>query len=97
MFPVAAGVRLLVCFFYQAEDDIRRFHVTGVQTCALPIYAYGQEIARSLSWYAEGDTLYFSNHVNAGVRIGPHEYTVDVGSDSVMTRDPPQRVDDSRL
>lgn len=59
--------------------------------------AYGQEIARTLSWYAEGDTLYFSNHVNAGVRIGPHEYTVDVGSDSVMTRDPPQRVDDSRL
>src|SRR5690606_39626163 len=27
-----------LCFFFQAEDGIRVFHVTGVQTCALPIY-----------------------------------------------------------
>src|SRR5690606_34953314 len=27
-----------VFFFFQAEDGIRDFHVTGVQTCALPIY-----------------------------------------------------------
>src|SRR5690606_39803022 len=26
-----------VCFFFQPEDGIRDFHVTGVQTCALPI------------------------------------------------------------
>src|SRR5437870_13091814 len=26
-------------FFFQAEDGIRDGHVTGVQTCALPIYA----------------------------------------------------------
>src|SRR5690606_40309102 len=25
-------------FLFQAEDGIRDFHVTGVQTCALPIY-----------------------------------------------------------
>src|SRR5690606_6959224 len=25
-------------FFFQAEDGIRDFHVTGVQTCALPIF-----------------------------------------------------------
>src|SRR5690606_40667941 len=25
------------CFVFQAEDGIRDFHVTGVQTCALPI------------------------------------------------------------
>src|SRR5690606_39598376 len=31
-------VILTVCFFFfQAEDGIRDFHVTGVQTCALPI------------------------------------------------------------
>src|SRR5690606_40496171 len=28
---------LILCFFFQAEDGIRDFHVTGVQTCALPI------------------------------------------------------------
>src|SRR5690606_39561832 len=26
-------------YFCQAEDGIRVFHVTGVQTCALPIYS----------------------------------------------------------
>ena len=27
------------CFFFQAEDGIRDTSVTGVQTCALPIFA----------------------------------------------------------
>src|SRR5690606_39372257 len=30
-------VYCLFFFFVQAEDGIRDFHVTGVQTCALPI------------------------------------------------------------
>src|SRR6266700_6581803 len=34
---------LFFFFFFQAEDGIRDFHVTGVQTCALPI---------SLTFYA---------------------------------------------
>src|SRR5437870_13359235 len=29
--------RLVLFFFFQAEDGIRDGHVTGVQTCALPI------------------------------------------------------------
>src|SRR6266700_6541198 len=33
-------------FFFQAEDGIRDFHVTGVQTCALPI-SFGFEDFRS--------------------------------------------------
>src|SRR5437870_9139199 len=33
------GARLL--FFFQAEDGIRDGHVTGVQTCALPISGAG--------------------------------------------------------
>src|SRR5690606_40939715 len=28
-----------IFIFFQAEDGIRDFHVTGVQTCALPILA----------------------------------------------------------
>src|SRR5690606_40301410 len=31
------GMFLFHFFFFQAEDGIRDFHVTGVQTCALPI------------------------------------------------------------
>src|SRR5271165_650625 len=37
---------IILCFFFfffQAEDGIRDFHVTGVQTCALPIYGSGSE------------------------------------------------------
>src|SRR6266511_3825755 len=37
-----SATSMIICFFFQAEDGIRYFHVTGVQTCALPIsMAYG--------------------------------------------------------
>src|SRR2546430_7825883 len=35
---LAFGQLLVICFFFQAEDGIRDLTVTGVQTCALPIY-----------------------------------------------------------
>src|SRR5690606_40885682 len=31
-------IYIVFFFFFQAEDGIRDFHVTGVQTCALPIF-----------------------------------------------------------
>src|SRR5690606_40823078 len=33
-------------FFFQAEDGIRDFHVTGVQTCALPILDAADRLQR---------------------------------------------------
>ena len=30
-------ILVFICFFFQAEDGIRDYKVTGVQTCALPI------------------------------------------------------------
>src|SRR5437870_13470951 len=33
-------------FFFQAEDGIRDGHVTGVQTCALPICRGSRDLAR---------------------------------------------------
>src|SRR5256885_2878251 len=33
------GLQCPFCFFFQAEDGIRDYKVTGVQTCALPISA----------------------------------------------------------
>src|SRR5690606_40826896 len=35
-------------FFFQAEDGIRDFHVTGVQTCALPI---SDRLGLTVSYY----------------------------------------------
>src|SRR6267143_5177650 len=34
-----SGCSLLMVFFFQAEDGIRGGTVTGVQTCALPIFS----------------------------------------------------------
>src|SRR5437870_7258943 len=41
----------LCCFFFQAEDGIRDGHVTGVQTCALPIFGVEEKLldAKSLT------------------------------------------------
>src|SRR5690606_39951003 len=36
----------MYCFFFQAEDGIRDFHVTGVQTCALPISVFVPTVDR---------------------------------------------------
>src|SRR5205809_2375252 len=35
------GMGCVLVFFFQAEDGIRDVAVTGVQTCALPIYSAG--------------------------------------------------------
>src|SRR5207302_3417386 len=45
-------------FFFQAEDGIRDFHVTGVQTCALPIFhryigwRFGESVRREAVGHA---------------------------------------------
>src|SRR5205807_7450540 len=39
----------LLFFFFQAEDGIRDYKVTGVQTCALPILLQAPQIARVVS------------------------------------------------
>src|SRR6266536_5150146 len=43
-------------FFFQAEDGIRDPLVTGVQTCALPIYllAVGQGLLVQIPWWEHG-------------------------------------------
>src|SRR5690606_40733631 len=59
--------------FFQAEDGIRDFHVTGVQTCALPISgddAGGgrlQEVARDRRVDQQADLL--ARHAAVGDRL----------------------------
>src|SRR5256885_12578097 len=40
---VAGGLVLVFFFFFQAEDGIRDYKVTGVQTCALPIFRHTRD------------------------------------------------------
>src|SRR5690606_39506395 len=42
-------------FFFQAEDGIRDFHVTGVQTCALPICRPWRPFAKTVFLNTEMD------------------------------------------
>src|SRR5688500_20411056 len=46
-----------ICFFFfQAEDGIRDYKVTGVQTCALPIFRSRRERRRGWAAVAERET-----------------------------------------
>src|SRR5690606_39826056 len=49
------GACMSSVFFFQAEDGIRDFHVTGVQTCALPIFSLegAQKVVPPLQAFAE--------------------------------------------
>src|SRR2546429_9790745 len=40
---VQSSGEVFICVFFQAEDGIRDVAVTGVQTCALPIYLRDEE------------------------------------------------------
>src|SRR5690606_39783932 len=51
-------------FFFQAEDGIRDFHVTGVQTCALPIYLSYQYIFIFLYPNEYTSKMYFIEKTN---------------------------------
>src|SRR5690606_40116675 len=56
-FAFVCFVYFLYFFFFQAEDGIRDFHVTGVQTCALPIFyrkLQREEFDAVLQMLAEG-------------------------------------------
>src|SRR5204862_1712024 len=44
--PLTIGVSVPMFFFFQAEDGIRDLYVTGVQTCALPIFGESGFLAK---------------------------------------------------
>src|SRR5690606_39604020 len=59
-------------FFFQAEDGIRDFHVTGVQTCALPILKDGTRA----SWLSQ--PLQTSSTINASHVIVPAPFVLQL-------------------
>src|SRR5690606_39447304 len=65
-------------FFFQAEDGIRDFHVTGVQTCALPIYSLEEILFLSIL------------HHYRGIQDG--ETAIDIETLSKHTKMPPAKI-----
>src|SRR5882672_8286007 len=77
MFCWFAWVLLEVCrwrmlFFFQAEDGIRVHCVTGVQTCALPIYVvpgFGQTAGKALASSMNVDCIAFTGSTVTGKAV----------------------------
>src|SRR2546430_11314925 len=58
MIPTKSEILIFFFFFFQAEDGIRDLTVTGVQTCALPIFVFVEKdrlgrVARNLARFAD--------------------------------------------
>src|SRR5580704_18475014 len=68
-----------ICFFFQAEDGIRDGRVTGVQTCALPIWSIRYRIdldvyrIGSQVWLRHGDLYGVLPLTSSGMRL-PFSY-----------------------
>src|SRR5690625_7008712 len=65
----------MICFFFQAEDGIRDGHVTGVQTCALPILEQDMAIGDSIN------DLKMIQQAGVGVAMGNAQTPIKVAAD----------------
>src|SRR2546430_12899268 len=74
-------------FFFQAEDGIRDLTVTGVQTCALPIFAgnaTGPDAAADVvSWDASSFTLTWSVNNTVGPAV---IHFITIGGSAVLAK-----------
>src|SRR5690606_39993990 len=70
----------VIVFFFQAEDGIRDFHVTGVQTCALPIYLWhrARPAFRSTSWSRPVPQIHANACSTAPKSLSPRDRTYGV-------------------
>ena len=59
--------------------------------------AYPQEVGETLSWREVDGTIYRDNHINAGVRVGAHRFTVDPAADLIFLPRSPVKVSHERL
>src|SRR5205807_5480864 len=83
-----------IFFFFQAEDGIRDYKVTGVQTCALPILALLVAIAALLVLAPVLRTPYPILLVLGGLALGfvPGIPTISLPPDIVLVRSEERRV-----
>src|SRR3970282_2664383 len=87
--PWSVGPRQ--CVFFQAEDGIRDTSVTGVQTCALPIYrasvvaSVNQEFAGWNAPLRGGDEVAFLPPVSGGQRAAVSEDVFELVREPIRT------------
>src|SRR5690606_12608216 len=79
-------VCIVFFFFFQAEDGIRDFHVTGVQTCALPISQVSTDVQ-----LASASTLTVTATTPASVQAAVPGNTVSVRKQATASAVTPTR------
>src|SRR5690606_39356423 len=80
-------------FFFQAEDGIRDFHVTGVQTCALPIcmprmapvFAVGARRNSPMRGWACGTALPMVSRLSTASPVSAVHTTVAVSAAAIQS------------
>src|SRR5690349_24241132 len=60
-------------FFFQAEDGIRDLYVTGVQTCALPIWRSRRAEARARAFLGICGQRELGDHEQPAARVGQRQ------------------------
>src|SRR5215208_5566940 len=68
-----------ICFFFQAEDGIRDGHVTGVQTCALPISRKRVQVFKSHLDERYAGIYAISSHDGRTVEAIPADSAAQIG------------------
>src|SRR3989454_7677398 len=86
---------LLVFFFFQAEDGIRDYKVTGVQTCALPI-SYGFRPKRSATEALEAIRVAANGGYNHVADVDIKDYFGSIDHHRLMA-EVSRRVSDRRV
>src|SRR4030042_3671887 len=81
---------LVLClfFFFQAEDGIRDVAVTGVQTCALPIWHPHRGI-ETITYVLEGTVEHGDSMGNKGI-IGPGDTQWMTAGSGIIHQEMPQ-------
>src|SRR5690606_40050339 len=80
-------------FFFQAEDGIRDFHVTGVQTCALPISRYAALASGAME---KNDLELAARYIAAGLEYAPQDASL-LNLDDQVSRELQRQADDREV
>src|SRR6266446_9133240 len=77
-------VRVIFFFFFQAEDGIRDYKVTGVQTCALPISGPPPNTTGLTSTFETGTTEGWTSRTGTEI-VAPSSADAHSGGFSLLT------------
>src|SRR5688500_20105696 len=76
----------LFYFFFQAEDGIRDYKVTGVQTCALPICVLADSYVQLSVWSKMDGAAIVVSRAGEIVELEYTQFTAEIGRASCRER-----------